>query len=114
MNRSIYKVDFQIEIFEKLFTRVSDVNNINMYYGSNERLINQVKPLFHTIHVAEDFESIKNVMDTNKNHVITIIVDTVADNGKAVQNLHSLGLEYNVDFFDVRCLLSYVQGGYVL
>lgn len=114
LNRSIYKVDFQIEIFEKLFTRVSDVNNINMYYGSNERLINQVKPLFHTIHVAEDFESIKNVMDTNKNHVFTIIVDTVADNGKAVQNLHSMGLEYNVDFFDVRCLLSYVQGGYVL
>lgn len=90
------------------------MNNINIYYGSNVRLINQVKPLFHTIHVAEDFESIKNVMDTNKNHVFTIIVDTVADNGKVVQNLHSMGLEYNVDFFDVRCLLSYVQGGYVL
>ena len=107
-------MDFQIEIFEKLFTRVSDVNNINIYYGSNERLINQVKPLFHTIHVTENIESIQNMMDTNKNHVFTIIVDTVIDGGKAFQNLESMGLEYNVDFFDVRCLLSYVQGGYVL
>ena len=36
------------------------------------------------------------------------------DGGKAFQNLESIGLDYNVDFFDVRCLLSYVQGGYVL
>lgn len=114
LNRSIYKVDFQIEIFEKLFTRVSDVNNINIYYGSNIRLINQVEPLFHTIHVAEDFETVKNIIDTNEGHLFTIIVDTVIDGGKAFQNLESMGLEYNVDFFDVRCLLSYVQGGYVL
>lgn len=114
LNRSIYKVDFQIEIFEKLFTRVSDVNNINIYYGSNIRLINQVKPLFHTIHVAEDFETVKNIIDTNEGHLFTIIVDTVIDGGKAFQNLESIGLDYNVDFFDVRCLLSYVQGGYVL
>ena len=114
LNRSIYKVEFQIQIFEKLFTRVSDVKNINIYYGSNVRLIDQVKPLFHTIHVIGDFESIKNIMDTNEEYTFTIIVDTAADNGKAVENLQSMGLEYNVDFFNVRCLLKDVQGGYVL
>lgn len=114
LNRSIYKVELQLSLLEKLFTRVSDVNNINIFYGSNECLINEVKPLFHTIHVAEDFESIKNMTDTNKNRVFTIIVDTVADNGKVVRNLQSIGLEYNIDFFNVRCLFKDVQGGYVL
>ena len=114
LNRSIYKVELQLNLLEKLFTRVSDVNNINIFYGSNDRLINQVKLLFHAVHVVKDFESIKHMMDTNKNHVFTIIVDTVADNGKAVQNLQSMGLEYNVDFFNVRCLFKDVQGGYVL
>ena len=64
--------------------------------------------------MAEDFEAVKNIIGTNEGHLFTIIVDTVIDGGKVFQNLESIGLDYNVDFFDVRCLLSYVQGGYVL
>ena len=95
------------------------MNNINIYYGSNIRLINQVKPLFHTIHVAENFEAVKNIIDTNEGHLFTIIVDTVIDGGKAFPgggpvNMAVYTLRLGGEAAYIRCLLSYVQGGYVL